>query len=154
MRRITHRFICGAAIALASCARTPASRPAVQREAPPTIPAPADSVREYSGKWTTGFEESSFQECTSSVSGSIWLTIARGATIPRPPSSVPASPTSLPLHTGATSYYIRAMGILRGPADRRKLGGGYGHLNGSDYQLFVTRVIELAPAADVPGCAR
>ncbi|HEY2855168.1 MAG TPA: hypothetical protein VGJ18_20085 [Gemmatimonadaceae bacterium] len=49
------------------------------------------------------------------------------------------------------TYYVRVRGILRGPAAHRRIGDGYGHLGAADYELYVTRVLEVKPPGE-PNC--
>jgi hypothetical protein len=49
------------------------------------------------------------------------------------------------------TYYVRVRGILRGPADRRRVGAGYGHLGSADYELYITRVLEVKTPGE-PNC--
>jgi hypothetical protein len=100
----------------------------------------------YSGEWESGFESSVFQGCNGTAPRKVWLTLAPGA----------ARGVEWPGTVGASAtrrYFVRVRGILRGPVvDRRRVGGGYGHLGGSDYELYVTRVLEVKPPGE-PSCA-
>jgi len=84
---------------------------------------------------------SDFRGCNGTVPVNVWLSFAPGATtgIHWPGNMSSAADTK--------TYYMRVRGILRGPADRRRVGGGYGHLGGADYELYVTRVLDV----EIPG---
>ena len=107
--------------------------------------ARADSTREYRGEWDSGFETSTFRGCNGTVFANVWLTLAPGAIadVQWPNESFARGNT--------ITYYVRVRGILRGPADRRHGGAGYGHLGRGDYELFVTRLLEVKPAGE-PNC--
>jgi hypothetical protein len=95
-----------------------------------------DSTREYSGEWESGFETSVFRGCNGTVPGNVWVSLAPGANA--------GTRWSDSSSAGSTrTYFVRVRGILRGPADRRRIGAGYGHLGGADYELYVTRVLEV-----------
>lgn len=98
--------------------------------------ARADSTREYRGEWESGFETSTFRGCNGAVVSNVWLTLAPGATthVRWPDENLGGRNTF--------TYYVRLRGTLRGPADRRH-GGGYGHLGSADYELLVTRLLEV-----------
>jgi hypothetical protein len=96
--------------------------------------ASRDSIREYRGEWESEFEMSKFRACAGEIEGSIWLAFSPGV--------LPKFPERANVLTSNT-YYLRVLGILRGPAPRRRLGDGYGHGNASDYELVVTRILEL-----------
>ena len=132
-----------------ACAR-PSPRPAPAR--PPTTPRtqsrPAntvvDSTREYRGEWESGFETSTFRGCNGSLPEKIWVSLADDANV--------GTKWLDSIGTGGIRrYYVRVRGILRGPADRRKLGAGYGHLGSADYELYITRVLEVKPPGE-PNC--
>jgi hypothetical protein len=98
------------------------------------VTSSSDSVREYRGEWESEFESSVFRQCDVKIPGSTWLQFAANVRPQFPPrANVVAS----------NNYYVRVLGILRGPADRRQFGAGFGHGNGSDYELYVTRILEL-----------
>lgn len=99
--------------------------------------ARADSIREYRGEWESGFETSTFRACNGAVFSNVSLTLAPGAT------TDVQWPNENPAGRNTFTYYIRVRGILRGPADRRQAGGGYGHLGSADYELLVTRLLEV-----------
>jgi len=132
------------------------AHPARQATAVPVPPAstsesPAsktttDSTREYTGEWETGFETSVFRGCNGSTPAKIWVSLAPGAS-----ASARWSDNNLGAGATARTYYVRVRGILRGPAPRRKIGDGYGHLGGFDYELYVTRVMEVKPPGE-PNC--
>ena len=153
-------FRCSCALfLLAACARAPAPAPAPApggQAATGRKPAPqsseerierarVDSTREYRGEWESGFETSTFRGCNGTVVANVWLTLASGATagVQWPAENVSGR--------NGTTYYVRVRGILRGPADRRRVGGGYGHLGSADYELFVTRLLEIKPPGE-PNC--
>jgi hypothetical protein len=104
-----------------------------------------DSTREYSGEWESGFESSVFRGCNRTVPGNVWVSLAPGANVG----------TQWSDNTGSgvrtRTYYVRVRGILRGPADRRRSGAGYGHLGSADYELYITRVLEVKPPGE-PNC--
>lgn len=115
--------------------------PTERRPAPTTDSrvqrARADSTREYRGEWESGFETSTFRACNGAVFSNVWLTLAPGATadVRWPDENLGGRNTF--------TYYVRVRGILRGPADRRHGGAGYGHLGTADYELLVTRLLEV-----------
>lgn len=80
---------------------------------------------------------STFRACNGAVFSNVWLTLAPGATadVRWPNENLGGRNTF--------TYYVRVRGILRGPADRRHAGAGYGHLGSADYELFVTRLLEV-----------
>ena len=125
--------------ACARPARQPASaeRPVAQSTESRVQKARADSTQEYRGEWDSGFETSTFRGCNGAVFSNVWLTLAPGATtgVRWPDENLGGRNTF--------TYYVRVRGILRGPADRRRVGGGYGHLGSADYELFVTRLLEV-----------
>jgi hypothetical protein len=104
-----------------------------------------DSTREYSGEWESGVEISVFRGCNGTVPGKVWVTLAPGANASTQWSDNTRSATS------TRTYYVRVRGILRGPADRRRIDAGYGHLGGANYELYVTRVLEVKPPRQ-PNC--
>ena len=139
MRVLRRSFV---ALLLADACSHPARQPGPQR--PPTQSsdsrvqkARADSTREYRGEWESGFETSTFRACNGAVFSNVWLTLAPGATtdVRWPNENLGGRNTF--------TYYVRVRGILRGPADRRHAGGGYGHLGSADYELLVTRLLEV-----------
>jgi hypothetical protein len=141
---------CVVLLLVAACAH--AARRAAPSESPQTqsnearVPKPrADSTREYRGEWDSGFETSTFRGCNGTVFANVWLTLAPGAT----------AGVRWPIESFARgntiTYYVRVRGILRGPADRQRVGGGYGHLGAADYELFVTRLLDMKPAGE-PSC--
>ena len=99
--------------------------------------ARTDSTREYRGEWESGFETSTFRACNGAVFSNVSLALAPGAT------ADVQWPNENPGGRNTFTYYIRVRGILRGPADRRQAGGGYGHLGSADYELLVTRLLEV-----------
>ena len=103
-----------------------------------------DSTREYSGEWESGFETSVFRGCNGTVPGNVWVSLAPGA-------SAGTRWSDNTVSAGTRTYYVRVRGILRGPADRRRVGTGYGHLGGADYELYITRVLEVKPPG-APNC--
>ena len=135
---------------LSACAHTPRQStsarvpPISSAEAPAANPT-TDSTREYAGEWETGFETSVFRGCNGSTPAKVWVSLAPGA----------SERARWSDNTGASAntrtYYVRVRGILRGPASHRRLGDGYGHLGGSDYELYVTRVLEVKPPGE-PNC--
>jgi len=139
-----------AIVALAmACARS-AQQPAPSRR--PSTPSsqsrPAniavDSTREYRGEWESGFETSTFRGCNGSLPDRIWVSLA--------PDANAGTKWLDSIGTGGIRrYYVRVRGILRGPADRRKPGAGYGHLGGADYELYITRVLEVKRPGE-PNC--
>ncbi len=128
-------------------------RPKDQGAAPPvasssaraadTAPTATDSAKEYRGEWESGFETSEFHGCDGTLPASVWLTFAPGAraSIAWPSNNVGGAVSTM-------TYYVRVMGVLRGPAERRRYGAGYGHLGGSNYELYVTRVLEARPPGE------
>ena len=139
-----------AIIALAAACAHPSRQPAPARapSTPSSASRPAntavDSTREYRGEWESGFETSTFRGCNGTLPAKIWVSIAEDAnTGTKWLDSVGTG--------GVRRYYVRVRGILRGPADRRKLGAGYGHLGGADYELYITRVLEVKPPGE-PNC--
>jgi len=147
---MTHRVrVVGIVILVAACVR-PAQQPAPARR--PSTPSsqsrPAntalDSTREYRGEWESGFETSTFRGCNGTLPEKIWVSLAANANAgTRWLDSIGTG--------GIRRYYVRVRGILRGPADRRKLGAGYGHLGSADYELYITRVLEVKPPGE-PNC--
>lgn len=107
--------------------------------------AATDSTREYSGEWESGFESSVFRGCNGTVPANVWVSMAPGASA--------STRWSDNVGRGASTrtYFVRVRGILRGPAVRRGLGSGYGHLGIADYELYVTRVLEVKPPGE-PNC--
>ncbi len=104
------------------------------RETRPTNRIP-DSTREYSGEWDSGLESSYFRDCNGTLPGKVWVSLAPSAAVG----------TEWSDSTGAAKtrrYYVRVRGILRGPVNRRQ-GGGYGERGSADYELYVTRVLEV-----------
>ena len=131
---------------LAACARsarqaTAPERPQAQRNESPVEKQRVDSIREYRGEWDSGFETSTFRDCNGTVFANVWLTLAPGATagVQWPTESFSRGMT--------ITYYVRVRGILRGPADRR-VRAGYGHLGSADYELLVTRLLEVKPPGE------
>jgi hypothetical protein len=125
-----------------ACARqarhaTSAERPPAQSNESRIQRARADSTQEYRGEWDSGFETSTFRGCNGTVFSNVWLTLAPGATtgVRWPNENLGGRNTF--------TYYVRVRGILRGPADRRRVGGGYGHLGSADFELLVTRLLEV-----------
>jgi hypothetical protein len=125
-----------------ACARQ--ARHATSRERPPAQSnesraqrASSDSTQEYRGEWESGLETSTFRGCNGAVYSNVWLTLAPGAT------TGVRWPNDNPGGRNTFTYYVRVRGILRGPADRRRGGGGYGHLGSADYELLVTRLLEV-----------
>ena len=104
-----------------------------------------DSTREYSGEWESGFEMSAFRGCNGTVPANVWLSFAPGATADT------HWPGNMSGAANTRTYYMRVRGILRGPADRRRIGGGYGHLGGANYELYVTRVLDVKIPGE-PNC--
>lgn len=135
---------------LTACAHTP--RQSTPPRVPPTSSAesPAaitttDSTREYTGEWETGFETSVFRGCNGSMPAKVWVSLAPGA------SANARWSDNTRAAANTRTYYVRVRGILRGPASHRRLGDGFGHLGGSDYELYVTRVLEVKPPGE-PNC--
>ena len=131
-----------------ACARQ--ARRATSAERPPSpsnesrASARADSTQEFRGEWDAGFETSTFRGCNGTVFSNVWLTLAPGATTGvRWPNENQGG-----RHT--FTYYVRVRGILRGPADHRRVGG-YGHLGSADYELLVTRLLEVKLPGE-PNC--
>ena len=137
------------ALVISACARSaqqpaPAHRPSTP--ATPSRPATVvvDSTREYRGEWESGFETSTFRGCNGTLPDKIWVSVADNANV--------GTKWLDSIGTGGIRrYYVRVRGILRGPADRRKLGSGYGHLGGADYELYITRILEVKPPGE-PNC--
>ena len=139
-----------AIMALAAACARPSQQPAPARapSAPSSQSRPAnatvDSVRDYRGEWESGFETSTFRGCNGTLPRKIWVSVAADANVgTKWLDSVGTG--------GVRRYYVRVRGILRGPADRRKFGAGYGHLGGADYELYITRVLEVKPPGE-PNC--
>ena len=147
---MTHllRFVAIMVLA-AACARPSRQPAAARRPATPSTQArPAnvviDSTREYRGEWESGFETSTFRGCNGTLPEKIWVSLATDANV--------GTKWLDSIGTGGIRrYYVRVRGILRGPADRRKLGAGYGHLGTADYELYITRVLEVTPPGE-PNC--
>lgn len=144
------RFFHVLALVLAACTRaahqsTAPRVPAASSAESPIAKPTTDSTREYTGEWETGFETSVFRGCNGSTPAKVWVRLAPGA----------SESARWSDNTGAAAntrtYYVRVRGILRGPASHRKIGDGYGHLGGSDYELYVTRVLEVEPPGE-PNC--
>src|SRR5690242_1568034 len=149
MRRVVRT---AAIVLLAACARsspqpTPPRQPSSpsSQAHPRAAAATPDSTREYRGEWESGFETSTFRGCNGSLPEKIWVSLAENANL--------GTKWLDSIGTGGTRrYYVRVRGILRGPVDRRKLGAGYGHLGTADYELYITRVLEVKPPGE-PNCA-
>src|SRR5687768_16213647 len=108
-------------IAVAGCARqgaqpNPSREPALPIEDSLHVKATTDSVREYRGEWESEFETSVFRRCDVKIPSSTWLGFAPGVRAQVPPRGNVIAPNT---------YYVRVLGILRGPADRRRFGAGY-----------------------------
>lgn len=104
-----------------------------------------DSTREYSGEWESGSVTSVFRGCNGTMLGHVWVRLAPGATM---------GARWYDNSGGAAStrtYFVRVRGILRGPANRPETGTGYGRHGASDYELYVTRVLEVKPPGQ-PNC--
>lgn len=147
-RTMTH-FVRSVAIVLlatacAHPARQPARAPSTPSRQSRPANAPFDSTREYRGEWESGFETSTFRGCNGTLPEKIWVTLA-------PDANVGTKWLDSTGAVGIRRYYLRVRGILRGPADRRKFGAGYGHLGGADYELYITRVLEVQPPGQ-PNC--
>lgn len=147
---MTHLVRSIALVALAAGCARPSRQPAPARQ--PSTPssqsrpanAPVDSTREYRGEWESGFETSTFHGCNGTLPQKIWVRIAADANA--------GTKWLDSIGTGGIRrYFVRVRGILRGPADRRKLGAGYGHLGSADYELYITRVLEVKPPGE-PNC--
>lgn len=137
-------------LSVTACARsapetTPARVPPAVSAEPHVTNTTTDSTREYTGDWETGFETSVFRGCNGSTPAKVWVRLAPGA----------SESARWSDNTGAAAntrtYYVRVRGILRGPTTHRKIGDGYGHLGGSDYELYVTRVLEVKAPGE-PNC--
>ena len=133
----------------AACAHPPRqTAPARPRSTPPSAARPTsialDSTREYRGEWESGFEISTFRGCNGTLPGNIWVSLAADANVGT--RWLDSSGTG-----GIRRYYVRVRGVLRGPADRRRPGAGYGHLGSADYELYITRVLEVKPPGE-PNC--
>jgi hypothetical protein len=87
----------------------------------------------FAGHWRYGFEESRFRPCDSLLPEA-WLTFSPSA----------RKDSSLEWPTGLDQYYpevfVRVEGELVGPWH-------YGHLGVSDYQLTVSRMLNVAKAS-------
>lgn len=147
---MVHRVWSMATLVLAAaCARSsgrhaparPSSTPSSQSRSANT---PSDSTREYRGEWESGSEISIFRGCNGTLPEKIWVSLA-------PDANVGTKWLDSIGTAGIRRYYVRVRGILRGPADRRKLGAGYGHLGNADYELYITRVLEVKPPGE-PNC--
>ena len=148
---MTHRVRLAAIVALAAACARPSQQAAPARPPSPAgsqsrpANAPIDSTREYRGEWESGFETSTFRGCNGSLPEKIWVRLADNANM--------GTKWLDSIGTGGVRrYYVRVRGILRGPADRRKLGAGYGHLGRADYELYITRVLEVKPPGE-PDCS-
>ena len=145
---LVHARVATVVMFAAGCAH--ASQQAPSARVPPAsntgsraASAAPDSTRDYSGEWESGFEQSVFRGCNGTVPSNVWVSLAPSA----------SAGTQWSDNTAAAStrtYYLRVRAILRGPADRRR-GGGYGHLGHADYELYVTRVLEVKPPGQ-PNC--
>ena len=91
------------------------------------------------------FESSAFRACNGTVPLNVWLSLAPGAT------AGVQWPGNMSGAANTTTYFVHVRGMLHGPADRRRVGAGYGHLGGADYELYVTRVLEVKPPGE-PNC--
>jgi len=136
------------ALAVACTRSSQQPAPAPKPSTPSSQPRPAnvavDSTREYRGEWESGFETSTFRGCNGSLPDRIWVSLA--------PDANAGTKWLDSIGTGGIRrYYVRVRGILRGPADRRKPGAGYGHLGGADYELYITRVLEVKRPGE-PNC--
>ena len=135
---------------VAACAQRtrqpiPARVPAAFSGDSPSRNTSTDSTREYTGEWETGFESSIFRGCNGSTPPKVWISLAPGATV-----GARWSESNIG-GANARTYYVRVRGILRGPAAHRRIGDGYGHLGGADYELYVIRVLEVKPPGE-PNC--
>src|SRR2546423_10680093 len=118
-----------------ACARparqnTPSERPPTQSNESRVQKARADSTQEYRGEWDSGFQTSTFRGCNGTVFSNVWLTLAPGATTgARWPND------NLGGRNSFTSF-VRVRGIFRGPADRRRVGGGFRPPRGRPQWVF------------------
>src|SRR5689334_10463136 len=133
-----------------ACAHSGRQKTAPARVPPPTssesrsVSATIDSTREYSGEWESGLETSVFRGCNGTMPGKVWVSLS-------PDANVGTRWSDNSSRASTRTYYVRVRGILRGPVDRRRAGTGYGHLGVSDYELYVTRVLEVKPPGE-PNC--
>ena len=139
------------AVSISACAHSPPQTKATRAPSPPSTASPpvktsTDSTREYTGEWVSGFESSEFRGCNGTMPAKVWATLAPGAAATARWSDSTGSAASPRI------YYVRVRGILRGPAMRRGLAGGYGRLGNADYELYVTRVLEVKPPGQ-PNCS-
>ena len=112
-----------------SVARLPTTSPAV---------AQADSVQEFEGYWTRGFEASAFVPCDTLPRGSIWLEMPQRVFERK---QLPAGERISPQ---AVRHYVRVRGVLHGPPNPPRIGGGgYGHFKLSANKIVVTELLEL-----------
>ena len=134
---------------IAACARSsrhaePPRTPSTPSSQSRPANTPLDSTREYRGEWESGFETSTFRGCNGTLPEKIWVSLAADANVgTKWLDSVGTG--------GIRRYYVRVRGILRGPADRQKRGAGYGHLGSADYELYITRVLEVKRPGE-PNC--
>src|SRR5256885_942195 len=130
-------FLLAGACAHPARQTTPSERPPAESNASRVQKARADSTQEYRGEWDSGFQTSTFRGCNGTVFSNVWLTLAPGAT------TGARWPNENLGGRNTFTYYVRVRGILRGPADRHRVGGGYGHLGSADYELVVTPPLEV-----------
>src|SRR5690348_6993698 len=144
-------FSMSAAMVLAAaCAHStrqavPARMPPAPISEPHAVTTSSDSTREYSGEWESGVETSVFRGCNRTVPANVWVSLAPDAVVDTKWSDNAAGRTT-------RTFYVRVRGILRGPADRQRVGAGYGPRGVADYELYITRVLEVKPPGQ-PNCA-
>ena len=143
--RLLAMVVLAAACARPSQQHAPARTPSTPSNQSRPANAASDSTREYRGEWESGFETSTFRGCNGTLPEKIWVNLAADANVGT--KWLDSIGTA-----GIRRYYVRVRGILRGPADRRKLGAGYGHLGSADYELYITRVLEVKPPGE-PNCS-
>lgn len=136
-------------VVAAACARpvrqtTPARVPPAPSSESRAASAPTDSTREYSGEWESGVETSLFRGCNGTLPAKVWVSLAPGA-------SEGARWLDNSSAARTRTYYVRVRGIVRGLAERRGSGGRPGDLGGAEYELYVTRVLEVKPSGQ-PHC--
>ena len=134
------------AMLLSACAHgprqttTPRTPPAVPGDSRP-VNTTTDSTREYSGEWESGLETSRFHGCNGTLPATVRVSLAPGASEgARWSENTGGAPTT-------RTYFVRVRGILRGPLPHQKIGAA----GGAEYELYVTRVLEVKPPHQ-PNC--
>ena len=135
---------------VAGCAHTtrqttPPRKPPVATSEERAVTTGTDSTREYSGEWESGVDVSVFHGCNGTLPAKVRVSLAPGASEgARWSENAGSAP-------GRRTYYVRVRGILRGPVTHSGLGSRRDRDGGAEYELYVTRVLEVKPAGH-PDC--